>query len=323
MIHTTDPEQQLAAARETIRGLQDELAETNHGLLALTMELEHRVEERTIALRAAQEELQRTNSELLQLTLELEDRVAARTAELAQAIENLERSNQELEQFAYVATHDLQEPLRLVTSFTQLLARRYGGQLDQDAREFIGFAVEGAGRLQSLIQDLLAFSRVTTRGRPPAPLDSRNALDKALIALQDAIRESDALVTFGDLPRVMGDRPQVVQVFLNLVDNALKFRRPEAPPHIHVSAERAGDVRTIRVADNGIGIESRHIGQLFQIFRRLHARNGYTGNGIGLAICKRIIERHGGRIWVESEPGAGSTFYFTLPAAPDSKGEGP
>jgi PAS domain S-box-containing protein len=236
--------------------------------------------------------------------------------------EDLTRSNRDLEQFAYIASHDLQEPLRMVASYTQLLERRYGGQLDQDARDFIGFAVDGANRMQRLIQDLLTFSRITTRGQPLTPLDSHDPLGEAIANLQTAIQENGTLVTNGELPRVMGDRGQLVQVFQNLIANAVKFHRPEEPPRIHVSAERTGVFWTFRVADNGIGIDPKYFNQVFQVFQRLHTRSEYPGTGIGLAICRRTIERHGGRIWVESEPGKGSTFFFTLPASPDKKGEG-
>jgi PAS domain S-box-containing protein len=236
--------------------------------------------------------------------------------------EDLTRSNRELEQFAYIASHDLQEPLRMVSSYTQLLDRRYGEQLDQDAKDFIGFAVDGANRMQRLIQDLLAYSRVTTKGQPLTPLDSHDPLGEAVANLQAAIQENGALVTTDELPRLRGDRGQLVQVFQNLIANAVKFHKPEEPPRIHVSAECTGTYWTFRVADNGIGIEPKYFDQVFQVFKRLHTRSEYAGTGIGLAICKRTIERHGGRIWVESEPGKGSTFFFTLPAAPDTKGEG-
>jgi PAS domain S-box-containing protein len=236
--------------------------------------------------------------------------------------EDLTRSNRELEQFAYIASHDLQEPLRMVSSYTQLLARRYGEQLDQDAKDFIGFAVDGANRMQRLIQDLLAYSRITTRGKPPEPLDSHAPLGEAVANLQAAIQENGALVTTDDLPPVLGDRGQLVQVFQNLIANGVKFHTPDEPPRVHVSAVRTGGFWTFRVADNGIGIDPKYFDQVFQVFQRLHTRSEYPGTGIGLAICKRTIERHGGRIWLESEPGKGSMFFFTLPAAPDKKGEG-
>ncbi len=239
--------------------------------------------------------------------------------------ENLERSNKELEQFAYVASHDLQEPLRMVSSYTQLLEQRYKDKLDQDAKDFIGYAVDGANRMQRLIQDLLEYSRVTTRGRPLARFDAHEALGEAVKNLQAAIQESGALVTSNDLPMVLGDRTQIVQVFQNLIGNGIKFQRPDVAPLIHISTEEDLDdnrFRLFKVSDNGIGIEPRHFERLFTIFQRLHSKKEYPGTGIGLALCKRIIERHGGRIWVESEPGKGSTFLFTLPAEDhNNKGE--
>ena len=236
---------------------------------------------------------------------------------------NLARSNQELEQFAYVASHDLQEPLRMVSSFTQLLAQRYADKLDDDAREFIGFAVDGANRMQRLIQDLLEYSRVTTRGRTPSPLDAHDALGEAVSNLQIAIQEAGALVSNDELPRIVGDRTQVAQVFQNLVGNAIKFRKPGEPPRVHVSAEQSATQPgfwSFAVRDNGIGIEPRHFERLFVIFQRLHGKREYPGTGIGLALCKRIVERHGGKIRLESEAGVGTTVFFTLPAAQSGKG---
>jgi PAS domain S-box-containing protein len=253
----------------------------------------------------------------------LEEIVAQRTDELATVVRNLARSNQELEQFAYVASHDLQEPLRMVSSFTQLLARRYQDQLDQDAKDFIGYAVDGANRMQRLIQDLLEYSRVTTRGQPPIPLDAHDALGLAVNNLQAAIQETGALVSNDELPSVLGDRTQLAQVFQNLIGNAIKFQKPGEPPRVHVSAERSAerpDFRTFKVADNGIGIEPRHYERLFVIFQRLHGKQEYPGTGIGLALCKRIVERHGGMIWLESKAGTGTTFFFTLPSAERGKG---
>jgi PAS domain S-box-containing protein len=246
----------------------------------------------------------------------LEELVNERTKELATAIKDLERSNKELEQFAYVASHDLQEPLRMVSSYTQLLEQRYKDKLDQDAKDFIGYAVDGANRMQRLIQDLLEYSRVTTRGQPPAPIDAHDALGEAVRNLQAAIQESGALVTNNDLPIVLGDYTQIVQVFQNLISNGIKFQRSGAAPRIHITAENDlldSCFRIFKVSDNGIGIEPRHFDRLFLIFQRLHPKQEYPGTGIGLALCKRIVERHGGRIWVESEPGKGSTFFFTLP----------
>ncbi len=232
----------------------------------------------------------------------------------------LELSNRELEQFAYVASHDLQEPLRMVSSYTQLLAQRYQDQLDQDARDFIEFAVDGANRMQALIQDLLAYSRVTTRGAPPTRVDPHEALGEAVRNLHMAIREAGALVTNDELPLVRVDRIQLVQLFQNLIGNAIKFREPSEPARVHISARAEDSGVVFSVTDNGIGIDPKYFDRLFVIFQRLHTRQDYPGTGIGLALCKRIVERHDGRIWLDSEPGRGTTIYFTLPAAQKPNG---
>lgn len=265
-------------------------------------ELERRVAERTA-------ELAQANQRLME---EIAERERAQEALLQMAAE-LERSNAELQQFAYVASHDLQEPLRMITSYLQLFMRRYGNNLDGEAREFLEFAVDGATRMQKLISDLLAYSRVHTRARPPEPTDSAAVLQQTIQDLQAAITDSNATVTFDELPMVMADATQLGQLFQNLISNAIKYRSDD-PPRIHISAHREGDQWVFAVKDNGIGIDPKYFDRIFAIFQRLHTRDEYPGTGIGLAICKRIVERHGGRIWVESAPGQGCTFFFTLPA---------
>ena len=233
-------------------------------------------------------------------------------AALRRALADVERSNKELEQFAYVASHDLQEPLRMISSYTQLLAERYGDKLDDKAKKYIGYAVDGAIRLQAQINDLLTYSRVGTRGKPLEPTDSHAALGEAIRNLSSAIEESRALVVNDDLPTVRADAVQLALVFQNLIANAIKFHGEESPC-VHVSARDQGTEWVFSVKDNGIGIDPKFAERLFVIFQRLHTREEYPGSGIGLAICKRIVERHGGRIWFESEPGKGSTFFFTVP----------
>jgi PAS domain S-box-containing protein len=231
---------------------------------------------------------------------------------LKKALLDLERSNKELEQFAYVASHDLQEPLRMVASFTQLLEKRYKDQLGQDAKDFIRFAADGANRMRSLINDLLAYSGVGARGKPLEPTDCHTVLGQAIVNLSMVIENNHAVVTSDQLPTVMADASQMVQLFQNLVGNAIKFRGEETP-HIHVSVEEKGNEWVFSVKDNGIGIEAQFKERIFVAFQRLHSREKYPGTGIGLAICNKIVDRHGGRIWVESELGKGSNFYFTMP----------
>ncbi|WP_440951135.1 ATP-binding protein [Methanosphaerula subterraneus] len=234
--------------------------------------------------------------------------------ELRRTLDDLAHSNQDLQQFAYIASHDLQEPLRMVASYLQLLERKYREQLDPDAQLFIGYAVEGANRMQQQINDLLAYSRVTSRGRPLRPGSAEEALATALRHLALKIEETGATITHDPLPMVRADLPQLVQVFSNLLDNALTFRNPQVAPEIHISAEDKAGWVVFSVQDNGIGIDPEFYQRIFQMFQRLHSRAEYPGTGIGLAICQRIIERHHGRIWVTSVPGSGSTFCFTIPS---------
>jgi PAS domain S-box-containing protein len=233
--------------------------------------------------------------------------------QLRQSVADVSRSNAELEQFAYVASHDLQEPLRMVSSYTQLLSRRYRGKLDQDADEFIGFAVDGATRMQALINALLEYARVGTRAREPEPIDTAALVDQVLADYGVALQEQAAQVTRGDLPTVLGDPVQLRQLLQNLIGNALKYHGA-APPTVHVTAKRQGREWLFSVRDNGVGIEPQYAERVFVIFQRLHTQAEHSGTGLGLAICKKIVERHNGRIWVESQPGQGSTFLFTLPA---------
>ena len=235
---------------------------------------------------------------------------------LLQTVEELNRSNEELGQFAYIASHDLQEPLRMVASYTQLLSRRYKGRLDADADEFIAYAVDGASRMQRLIEDLLSFSRVGTTGEPLRSTSSEVALQQALSNLHVVVADSGALVTHDPLPTVLADETQLVQLFQNLVGNAIKYQA-QGVPQVHVSAaENADETWTFSVKDNGLGIDPEYFERIFGMFERLHRRDEFAGTGIGLAISKKIVERHGGKISVESQPGEGSTFHFALAGAP-------
>jgi PAS domain S-box-containing protein len=250
---------------------------------------------------------------------ELEIRVQERTRELyeinatlEQLNTELQRSNRELEQFAYIASHDLQEPLRAVAGYTHFLAEEYQNSLDETAQEYIGNIIDGATRMRQLIQDLLAYSRVSTKGKPFSPTDCNHVLRQVFNNLQVLIAENNATIAYDSLPTVRVDKTQLVQLFQNLIGNAIKFRREE-PPQIQIAAELRDEVWLFSVKDNGIGIKSKYLERIFQIFQRLHTRSEIPGTGIGLAICKKIVERHYGSIWAESEPGKGTTFFFTIP----------
>ncbi|MCF7853347.1 MAG: HAMP domain-containing protein [Candidatus Pacebacteria bacterium] len=257
------------------------------------------------------ERLRHTMASRDELAAEIQERKKAQK-ELQSTLQDLKRSNAELEQFAYVASHDLQEPLRMVNSYVQLLARRYEGKLDEDADKYIGFAVDGATRMQALINDLLTYSRVGTRAKPLKLVDCNSIVDQALKNLELTIREAGADITCDSMPAVHADSGQLVQVFQNLVANAVKFRG-DTPPRIHIGVEDDGDTWRFSVQDNGIGIEPKYANRIFAIFQRLHSRTEFSGTGIGLAVCKKIVERHGGTIWLDTTYSDGTRFYFTLP----------
>ncbi|MGE5403119.1 MAG: sensor histidine kinase [Ignavibacteriales bacterium] len=231
---------------------------------------------------------------------------------LTQTISKLEASNKELEQFAYVASHDLQEPLRMISSYTQLLAKKYQEQLDETAREFINYAVDGSIRMQTLIKDLLAYSRITTKARAFEMVDCNDILDEVLDDLKISIEENKATIKTGHLPVISADPTQFRQLLQNLLSNALKFRTAKNP-EIEIKTERGTNEWIFSITDNGIGIDPQYFSRIFLLFQRLHDRDSYPGTGIGLAICKKIVERHGGRIWLESEADRGTAFYFTMP----------
>ncbi|WP_306058245.1 sensor histidine kinase [Natronococcus wangiae] len=259
-------------------------------------------------------EVERRNEELRRIrgTLERRNDELTRTrAELEETVRQLEASNERLDQFAAAASHDLQEPLRMVSSYLQLVDERYADDLDDEAEKFVEYAADGAERMQVMVDDLLQYSRVETRGDPFEPVDLDAALDDALTDLQVRIEESNAEITADELPRVEGDSSQLRQLFQNLLSNAIEYSGDE-PPRIHVSVERVGDEWKISVRDEGIGIDPEDQERIFEIFDRLHSREECEGTGIGLALCRRVVERHGGEIRVDSEPGEGSTFSFTL-----------
>jgi signal transduction histidine kinase len=247
-----------------------------------------------------------------ELRREIDERLQAEH-ELREKTDALARSNADLEQFAYVASHDLQEPLRMVSSYVQLFEKRFAGHVDEQADKYIRYAVEGAKRMQSLIAGLLEYSRVGRLDEPFGTVDTSAALDQALSNLRSAIEESHARITRGPLPSVTGNAGRIAQVFQNLIGNALKFRRADKPATVDISAAPSGAEWVFTVDDNGIGIDSAYLERIFVIFQRLHTRAEYPGTGIGLSICKKVVERHGGRIWVESRLGEGSRFHFTFP----------
>jgi light-regulated signal transduction histidine kinase (bacteriophytochrome) len=243
---------------------------------------------------------------------QLELRVGERTKELAAANQILEQSNLELKQFAYVASHDLQSPLRSISGFVQLLKSEYDGKLDKQADDWIRRTVEASGQMQTMIRDVLAYSTVDSRSRPFAPAAFLDVFNDAAALLESSIHDGGGQVSCGELPVVMGDRSQLVQLMQNLISNGLKYHGDQAPS-VHVSAESDGNEWTFSVRDNGIGIDPKYYDRIFEIFKRLHDQTEYPGTGIGLAVCRRVVTRHGGRIWLESEAGHGSVFHFTIP----------
>ncbi|MBD1877517.1 sensor histidine kinase [Coleofasciculus sp. FACHB-T130] len=277
-------------------------------LIAIYFLLRKQIRDRILAT----EKLAQTNAAL---ETEIAERLEAER-KLEQLTTNLQRSNRELEQFAYVASHDLQEPLRAVSGYTQLLVQEYQNSLDESAQEYMAYVIDGATRMQQLIQDLLAYSRVSTRTQAFVSIDGEKVLLQAINNLQVAIAESNATITHDPLPQVNGDKTQWLQLFQNLIANAIKFRREE-PPQVHITAELKDREWLFSVRDNGIGIKPQYLDRIFEIFKRLHTRREFPGTGIGLAMCKKIVERHGGSIWAESQPGVGTTFYFTIPLTPD------
>lgn len=302
----------------TLRNLQKQLKEQNVLLLEeitsrlaveKTLYEKNQILQQEISNRLAVEKALQDQNLILQQ--EISNRKRAESA-LLKSNQELARSNAELEQFAYVASHDLQAPLATIASYSQLLEKRYKDQLDSQAIKFITNIVQGCTRMQTLIDDLLEYSRVGRSQKPFELADCNHAVQQAIANLQGAIRNAQAVVTYSELPAVMGDISQLVQLFQNLLGNAIKYRH-DAPPAVHISASKHEESWLFSVSDNGIGIARQHQERIFQIFQRLHTQREYSGTGIGLAICQKIVERHGGSMWVESEPGQGSTFHFTLP----------
>jgi len=241
----------------------------------------------------------------------LSEHIPKREIEFNEIMEDLRRSNEDLQQFAYVASHDLQEPLRAIVSFSQLLEDKYKDKIDKDGKEFIHFITDGAKKMNILIKDLLSYSRITTQAKPSKVTNLENILKDALFNLQESIKESEAVITYDKMPILKVDKTQFIQLFQNMLSNGIKFRRRE-PPRIHIGVKKINDEWLFTVKDNGIGIESKYFSKIFNIFYRLHTKEEYPGTGIGLPICKKIVQRYGGNIWVKSEFGKGSTFYFTI-----------
>lgn len=298
----------MRAHGQTVGVLSFALAETHRSFTPADLELAQELGRRAgLALAHA-----RLHEQLQDSHATLEQRVEARTRELEEQARALRRSNVELERFAYVASHDLQEPLRTIASFTELIEHRYAGRLDDRGLKYLTLVIQGAQRMKVLINDLLVFSRLNAVKDPLCPVPLAAPLREALASLHSALEESGADVNWGELPRVLGAHSELVQVFQNLIGNAVKFRRADVPPQITVSARRETEGWQVQVQDNGIGFDAQYATQIFQIFQRLHTREQYDGTGMGLAVVQKIVERHEGRVWAQSELGVGSTFFFTL-----------
>jgi light-regulated signal transduction histidine kinase (bacteriophytochrome) len=312
-------EQELAAAHQEIAFQNEEKGKRAAELILANLQLKFETEEK--AKRAA--ELVIANIELVFQNEEKEKRAAEliiankelafQNGEKVKRAQELENANRDLEQFAYVASHDLQEPLRMISSYTQMLERKYKDKLDQDANDYIHFVVDGAIRMQKLLVNLLDFSRVSTHSKTFEQVDTKTIAGQAVSNLQQLIRENTALITNDDMPVIQADEMQIIQVFQNLIENAIKFKKKTELPKIHITCTKQHEMYQFSVADNGIGIEMQYHDRVFIVFQRLHSAKDYPGTGIGLSICKRIIERHGGTIWFESTVNQGTTFYFTIP----------
>jgi signal transduction histidine kinase len=322
LVVTAQPDHKLRALEAGAKDFvskpfdQAELRARVHNILEVRL-LHLETKNYSQALEETVQELGASREVIRLKTLEEREKSEQELALAQSASRNLERSNTDLERFAFVASHDLQEPLRMVTSFSQLLARRYKGQLDSKADEYLEYIQTGTKRMAALIEDLLSYSQIVHSTEKGVPVDCSGVLHKVIESCRVIIEEDGAIVTRDPLPTVDGDEGQISQLFHNLLTNALKYRKREVAPEVHVSARRTANEWTFSFRDNGIGIAREHLEQIFVIFKRLHKKTEYPGTGIGLALCQRIVEGQAGRIWVESTPGAGSTFYFTWP---DSEG---
>jgi light-regulated signal transduction histidine kinase (bacteriophytochrome) len=310
---------ELQQLRHEIDSLQAAAKERAAKLVSALQEISSQNEEKgkraaeliiaNLELKFENEEKEKRAAELIIANIEL----AFQNGEKVKRAKELENANNDLEQFAYVANHDLQEPLRMISSYTQLLERKYKDKLDEDANEYIHFVVDGAIRIQKLLTDILEYSRISTRTKTFEQIDTSTVLGQVISNLQLLITENAVLITIDDLPVIKADASQILRVFQNLIENAIKFHKKTELPKIHISSTKQDKMYQFSVTDNGIGIEKQYHDRVFIVFQRLHSAKDYPGTGIGLSICKRIVERHGGTIWFESTVNEGATFYFTIP----------